>query len=191
MSATDFINIIRETDRLVIRPMREPDFETVYNGLKSQHSPKNKYDDEEIDSAAGYSENVCAIYVAKAIQSAEKDQAYLFRAFKKSDNTYVGGIIIKTIQRKNFQWAEIGYWLLNQHWGSAYGSEMVRSVIDIAFSELSFHRLEAHINIDNVASQKTAEKAGMEFECIRKGFIFEGGVWTDNLIYAITNTDCR
>ena len=188
MSATDFINIIRETDRLVIRPMRESDFETVYNGLKNQRSSQNKYDDEEIDSAAAYSENMCVINTAKAIQSAEKDQAYLFRAFKKSDNTYVGGIIIKTIQRKNFQWAEIGYWLLNQHWGSSYGSEMVRAVIDIAFSELSFHRLEAHINIDNVPSQRTAEKAGMKFECIRKGFIFEGGVWTDNLVYVITNS---
>ena len=59
---------------------------------------------------------------------------------------------------------------------------MVKVMIDIAFSELSFHRLEDHINLDNIAPQKTAEAAGMKFECIQEGFIFESDAWTDNMI---------
>ena len=33
----------------------------------------------------------------------------MFRAFKKEDGSYIGGVIIKTILRKNFQWAEVGF----------------------------------------------------------------------------------
>ena len=109
--------------------------------------------------------------------------------YGEKNKNYIGGVIIKTILRRNFQWAEVGYWLLNQHWGNGYGSEMVKGVIDIAFNELCFHRLEAHINLDNAASQKTAERSGMKFECIREGFIFESDEWTDNMIYVINNTD--
>lgn len=66
---------------------------------------------------------------------------------------------------------------------------MVKLESDVAFNELCFHRLEAQINLDNVASQKTSEKAGVKFECIRKGFIFESDEWTDNMIYTINNED--
>jgi RimJ/RimL family protein N-acetyltransferase len=157
MKAIDYINISRETPRLVIRPTREADFVTIRDGLKGQGAQKSKYDDEELELADAYTEDFCRNNVATLTQYAESDKAYLFRAFKKVDGSYIGGVIIKTILRKNFQWAEVGYWLLNQHWGSGYGSEMLKAAIDMAFHELCFHRLEAHINLDNVISEKTAQ----------------------------------
>lgn len=187
MQQIDYMNIIRETKRLVIRPTRETDFAAIRDGLKGQGEQQSKYDDEELELADIYTEAFCKNNVGTLIQYSLNDQAYLFRVFKRADGGYIGGVIIKTIVRKNFQWAELGYWLLNQHWGDGYGSEMVKAAVDIAFYELGFHRLEAHINLDNITSQKTAERAGMELECVRKGFIFEAGTWTDNMIYVINN----
>lgn len=189
MQSIDYMNISRETQRLIIRPTTEEDFKIIRDGLKGQKAKQNKYDDEELELADIFTEDFFKRIVDTLIQHAKSDKAYEFRVFKKSDGSYIGGVIIKTILRRNFQWAEVGYWLLNQHWGNSYGSEMVKGVIDIAFNELCFHRLEAHINLDNVASQKTAEMAGMKFECIRKGFIFESDTWTDNMIYVINSTD--
>lgn len=189
MQPIDYINISRKSKRIIIRPTEESDFATIRDGLKGQEVQKNKYDDEELELADIYTEAFCKSNVDNLIQYAENDKAYLFRAFKKEDGSYIGGVIIKTILRNNFQWAEIGYWMLNQHWGKGYGSDMVKLAIDVAFNELCFHRLEAQINLDNVASQKTSEKAGMKFECIRKGFIFESDEWTDNMIYTINNED--
>lgn len=190
MNSIDYINIIRETSRLIIRPMREKDFESIRNGLNGQYDQKNKYDDEELSLKDNYTKDFCKNSVESHKNYAKIDKGYEFSVFKKSDGEYIGGVIIKTISRKYFQWAEIGYWLLNQNWGNAYGSEAVKSGIDIAFNELCFHRLEAHINLDNVASQKTAEDAGMKLECIRKGFIYEFDNWTDNMIYVINNKKC-
>lgn len=67
-----------------------------------------------------------------------------------------------------------------------YGKEAVQATLKVAFETLNFHRIEAHINLDNTASIKLAESAGMTFECIREKFIYEHDEWTDNLIY-VTN----
>lgn len=52
---------------------------------------------------------------------------------------------------------------------------------------LHFHWLEAHINADNAASKAVALKCRYSFEGVRKGFIYENGMWTDNEIYYINN----
>lgn len=189
MNPVDFINITRETQRLIIRPTREEDFGAILEGLKDQEPKQSICGDEELELAGNHTEAFFNKSVQNLKQAAEEDRTYLFRVFKKEKTSYIGGVIIKTIFRKEYQWAEIGYWLINQHWGNGYGSEMVKAGIDIAFHELGFHRLEAHVNLDNFPSQKTAEKAGMELECIRKGFIHEFDTWADNMVFVINNTE--
>jgi len=186
----NFMSIRRESERLVVRPMRDTDFETILKGLKDQAPRQNRHE-EETELTDIFTEDFCKETADKLEQYAKNDRCYEFRVFKKEDGSYVGGVIVKTIKRGGFQWAEVGYWLLNQHWGKGYGSEMVKVMNDIAFKELGFHRLEAHVNLDNIASQKTAEAAGMKFECIRQGFIFEDDEWTDNMVYFINNTNSK
>lgn len=185
----DYEKIIRKTDRLIVRPMRKDDFLIVKESLNGQSVQKNKYDEEEIEFANNYTEEVFERHLKSSREYSANDNAYIFKVFKKSDGKYIGGILLKPILRKNFQWSEIGYWLLNQYWGNGYGSELIKAGIDIAFKELGFHRVEAQINLDNIASQRAAEKAEMELECIRKGFIYEFGEWTDNMIYIINNIE--
>lgn len=155
MQLIDYRNIIREAEALVVRPAKEADFAAILKGLQGQVAQKNKYDEEELELTAQYTKAFCIENIKSLEKSAEDDKGYLFRIFKKkNDGGYIGGVIIKTIKRQHFQWAEVGYWLLNQHWGNGYGVEVVEAAIDIAFKELGFHRLEAHINLDNIASQK-------------------------------------
>ena len=77
----------------------------------------------------------------------------------------------------------LGYTIHNQYWRNGYGKEAVKKAFNIAFQNLHFHRIEAHINVDNKPSIKLAESVGMDFECSRKGFIYEFEEWTDNLVY--------
>ena len=90
-----------------------------------------------------------------------------------------------TLARGEFQWGRIGYTIHNQYWKKGYGKEAVQEALHIAFTPLGFHRIEAHINLDNVPSMKLAESAGMKFECKREGFLFEFGEWTDHLVYYV------
>lgn len=188
----EYLNIVRKSERIMVRPIKIEDFQTVRRSLDSQKTKQSKYDEEELDLIGTFTEVLCAETINHLVDNAKNDKAYEFRAFHSNSGSYLGGVVIKTILRKQFQWAEVGYWILNQYWGSGYGSEMVQMMLDIAFNELSFHRVEAHINLDNIASQKTALAAGMKFECIREKFIHESDSWTDNMVFyknATNNTN--
>lgn len=102
---------------------------------------------------------------------------------------HLGMIDIVTIERENFQWGECGFYIHNQFWNNGYAYESMLKVLEIANKELEFHRLEAHVNLDNKPSFKLLEKLGFKFECTRKGFIYEFGEWTDNYIYYINLHD--
>jgi|GEM_PF-3274874 len=54
----DFMSIIRETERLVVRPMMEEDFETILQGLKGQKPRQNKHE-EETELTDFFTEDFC------------------------------------------------------------------------------------------------------------------------------------
>ena len=43
------MSIRRESERLVVRPMREDDYKTIRDGLKGQGTQQNKYDEEDLN----------------------------------------------------------------------------------------------------------------------------------------------
>jgi RimJ/RimL family protein N-acetyltransferase len=121
--------------------------------------------------------------VAKRQELAEGDEAYVFGIFRKSDYKHVGKVEFCTIMRDEFQWGLLGYTIHNQYWRKGYGKEAVKDGLDMAFKYLGFHRIEAHINVDNIPSIRLAESIGLTYECTRRKFIYEFENWTDNLIY--------
>lgn len=62
-----------------------------------------------------------------------------------------------TLAREAFQWGRVGYTIHNQHQGQGYGTEAVDLAMRIAFDDLHFQRIKAHINLDNEASIRLAE----------------------------------
>lgn len=118
----------------------------------------------------------------KQQEEIKDDDIYFFAIFDKYGQ-HIGMIDLKTLSRDNFQWAELGYFIHNQFWRRGYAYEAIVEIVTQAQQALHFHRIEAHVNLDNEPSQKLLEKVGFDFECIRKGFIFENGQWTDHFVY--------
>ncbi|MEF2293211.1 GNAT family N-acetyltransferase [Virgibacillus dokdonensis] len=172
-----------ETDRLMLRPLQNQDYERWLEGCRGRLPSQYKYDDEKMNLSGWTQEKFNKDVVAKLQQLADQDEAYVFGVFRKSDQKHIGKVEICTIMRDEFQWGLLGYTIHNQYWRKGYGKEAVKEAFNIAFKNLHFHRIEAHINVDNNPSIKLAESVGMKFECIRKGFIYEFEEWTDNLVY--------
>ncbi|MEN1970622.1 GNAT family N-acetyltransferase [Lentibacillus sp. N15] len=179
---TEEIKLHSETERLVLRPLQNQDYERWLEGFRDRFPSQYKYDDDKMD-LSGWTQKKFNDVVAKHQRLADQDEAYVLGIFRKSDQKHVGKVEFCTIMRDEFQWGLLGYTIHNQYWRKGYGKEAVKEGLNIAFENLHFHRIEAHINVDNKPSIKLAESVGMEFECVRKGFIFEFEEWTDNLVY--------
>ncbi|MDQ0160773.1 GNAT family N-acetyltransferase [Alkalibacillus salilacus] len=178
----ELFEYVSETERLVLRPLKKADYENWLNEFNRRYPSQHRHDTGRTDMS-DCTEEWFNKLIDKHQNLALTDTAYIFGVFRQEDGTHVGMVDLSTIERGEFQWGRIGYSFHNRYWGKGYGREAVNEVLHMAFKCLSFHRIEAHINIDNPASIKLAENVGMEYECIRKGFIFEFGEWTDNLIY--------
>ncbi len=177
-------NLSFTTNRLEIRPLKNSDYERWLKGFTDRKPSKHKYDDGLIDMSECTKPWFNGL-VKKHQEFIENDQMYIFAIFDKHNQQHLGMIDIATIRRENFQWGECGYFVHNQFWRNGYAYEAIKKILYTASSVLKFHRLEAHVNIDNIPSIKLLEKSGFEYECTRKNFIYEFEGWTDNHIYFI------
>jgi RimJ/RimL family protein N-acetyltransferase len=88
-------------------------------------------------------------------------------ALRISDNL-IGSV---TLFHPNFthRRAEIGYALGRAFWGVGYMQETLTAVLNYAFAELNFHRIEADVDPRNIASVRTLERLGFQ----REGYLRE------------------
>ena len=56
--------------------------------------------------------------------------------------------------------AEIGYVLMPEYWGKGYGSEIAKTLVNLARQVDEIHNLMAIIDPENIASKKILEKQG-------------------------------
>lgn len=188
ISKEEKFDFVSETERLVIRPIIKQDYENWLNEFNNRLPSKHRHDIGKVDMSEctqDWFDNL----VDKHQELALTDIAYVFGVFRKEDGIHLGMVDFSTLARDDFQWGRIGYTIHNQYWRKGYGKETVKEGLKIACDHLEFHRIEAHINLDNQASFNLAESVGMEYECTRNRFIFEFGEWTDNLIYYKNSSD--
>jgi RimJ/RimL family protein N-acetyltransferase len=87
--------------------------------------------------------------------------------------------------------ATLGYTVAEEMQGRGVATEAVRQAIRIAFGPggLGLERVEAVAAVENVASRRVLEKAGFQFEGIRRGLLRIQGQRVDHACYGILVTD--
>ncbi|PFG15355.1 GNAT family N-acetyltransferase [Bacillus sp. es.036] len=177
-------NLQKESARLVIRPLKMEDYQNWLREFNARRPSQHAFDPGKMDMSE-CTEEWFKDLVYKHQNLAISDTAHVFGVFHKADGTHIGMVDFSTLARMNFQWARIGYTIHNQYWRKGYGKEAVSAALQIAFHNLGFHRIEAHINLDNSPSTQLAQSVGMVNEGVRKGFIYENEKWTDQLVYVV------
>ncbi len=81
--------------------------------------------------------------------------------------------------------AEIGYALSRKYWNKGLMTEAVREVIKFGFEKMKLNRIEARCVVENIASQKVLEKAGMTYEGTLREQLFAKGSYRDLKIFSI------
>jgi len=80
--------------------------------------------------------------------------------------------------------AEVAYALARPYWGQGLGTEAMRAVTAFGFTSMRLNRIEARCLIENRASARVLEKAGMRLEGVMRQHIFLKGGYRDLQLYA-------
>lgn len=177
-----FQDMCAMSDELILRPLRREDYSAFVAGYAACGPARNRFDEGSFDTSF-LTEDWYERLLSRREQEAAADYSYLFHLFRREDGLAVGYGDVTTLFREDFQFAKIGYTIHNPWWGRGYGSQCAKLLTQLGFETLNFHRLEAHVNLDNPASKAVLKKAGYRLEGVRKGFILEDGMWTDNEVY--------
>jgi RimJ/RimL family protein N-acetyltransferase len=161
-------------------------------------------DGEKMSEAVNSSYEHLSVFMAwaKEHQSAEESEGLVrtFRAKYLTNEDFVIGIFSPDESQLlggtgyhlregplQFGNAEIGMWIRASEAGKGLGTAVLNALVQWGFTEWGWNRLAWKCDINNVASQRTAEKAGFTLEgTLRKHLPnHHGGAKRDALYYGI------
>ena len=125
-----------------------------------------------------------------ALQKGEPRKYYFFVIEAKEDNQFIG-LIAFDIGKPNYRTAEVWYKLHSSQWGKGYATEALTRMLSFGFNDLDLHRIEAGCDVENIASYKVLEKAGMTREGMKRKKLPIRGEWKDNYFYGILEEDFK
>jgi RimJ/RimL family protein N-acetyltransferase len=88
----------------------------------------------------------------------------------------------------SFSWS-IGIALLASARGHGYGTRAQRLLAEYLFAHTQLNRIAAETEVDNLAEQRSLEKAGFTREGILRGSCFRAGNWRDMVSYSLVRAD--
>ena len=163
-----------ETERLVLRPWREDDAESLY-----------KYaSDPEIGPAAGWPRHTSVEDSLNVLRTVLMKDHNFAITIKPSDEP-VGSIgIFPGRQETQKGEYEIGYWIAKPFWGKGYVPEAVRALLDLYFS-LGAERMWCSHASFNEKSRRVIEKVGFRYQ-FTAPWQAPIGDFRNSLYYALT-----
>ena len=102
-------------------------------------------------------------FIAKCDSDWEKEEQYNFAIVDMRDGTLLGSVGLNRIDRAH-NFANIGYWVRRTRTRRGVATAATLLIARFGLKELGFHRLEILIPVNNMASQRIAQKAGAKFE---------------------------
>lgn len=145
-----------ESSRLSLRPFQESDHENVFLGLS--HPEVIRYYGVSFATLEATEEQMQWF-----IDLESKGTGCWWAICLKEDGTFLGGGGLNNWDR-NFKKAEIGFWLLPEHWAKGYMTEAMPLISNHAYDNLGIHRIEGYVESENIACKKGLLKLGYQFE---------------------------
>lgn len=111
-------------------------------------------------------------------------------AVSTKDGTPVGRVSYFRLLFAPFSYGyNIGVGIMGEHRGHGYGAEAQRLLADYLLFAFAVGRVEASTDVENVAEQRSLERAGFRRDgVIRKGW-WRGGRWHDIAVYSRVQGD--
>lgn len=164
------------TDRLLIRPIIDEDYDSVFQGLSDPDVIK--YYGVSYDSYEATKDQMD--WYAKI--KSEKTGIW-WALVDRKDQSFVGAIGFNDWEQQHRK-AEFGLWLLPAYWKQGYIQEATPKVFQYAFEEMKLHRIEAFVESENKASQTALTRLGFQHEGCMRDAEFKNGRFISIEVFA-------
>ncbi len=147
---------ILESERVILRQFTDNDLENVFKGLS--HPDIIKYYGISFKTLEATKEQMTWF------ADHEKNETGIWWAVcNKDDGTFMGAGGLNDLSKENKK-AEIGFWLLPEHWGKGIMTETMPLIFNYAFTTIGLHRIEGFVETENIACKKALKKLQFNLE---------------------------
>ena len=144
-----------KTDRLRLRKVKLADADAIFRQY-AQDPEVTKY----VSWRAHRDIEETRAYVRMCLLAWDVGKAFHWVIERHEEKHAIGMIIARSSEQK---W-ELGYVLARAYWGRGYMTEALKGLIDWVLKQKDIYRIWAVCDVDNLASARVMEKAGMQLE---------------------------
>jgi ribosomal-protein-alanine N-acetyltransferase len=148
----DANNLQLETKRLVLRSMRQTDFDALYL-IFTDSNVMAAFDHDP------FTQEQMQRWLQRNLDHQKEFGYGLFSVNLKETAELIGDCGLEQMDDQNA--AELGYDFRSDVWNQGYATEAAIAVRNYAFNVLGLPQLISLIRVGNLASKRVAEKAGM------------------------------
>ncbi|MBV9280263.1 MAG: GNAT family N-acetyltransferase, partial [Chloroflexi bacterium] len=134
-----------------------------------------------------YPPGLAAEWIGRHADLAARGEFFMWAIEHKDGGELMGSFTlgVKGAHRRG----HLGYWLGVPYWNRGYATEAAGPVLDVAFRDLSLHRVQALVFPRNLASCRVLEKVGFRAEGMLRGYLLKGEVFGDAIMYALLHPE--
>lgn len=174
-----------ETPRLVLRPLRRGDLDALDEAIQETLPQLVQW----LPWAhPGHQRSDTRRYLRGARLARARASALEYVIAERAGAYVVGIASLHRLDWSRLS-AGLGYWVRAARQNRGYGTEAARALVDYGFRTLRLHRIEAHVALENRASQRIPEKLGFTREGVARENEFVNGRWLDHVQYGIVAGD--
>ena len=148
-------NATLRTRRLVLRPPSPDDAAAIFGGYAT---------DPEVTRWVIWTPHVSVeethAFLATFIASGRQDHSYPWVITLTQDGRLIGAMHLRLDHPR----AELGFNIARPHWNQGLGTEAAEAVVSFAIALPGVERVQAVCHVENLASARVLEKAGMQCE---------------------------
>ncbi|MFT4666751.1 MAG: ribosomal-protein-alanine N-acetyltransferase [Polaribacter sp.] len=170
-----------KTDRIYLRKIVSEDLPAVFKGLS--HPEVIKYYGISFKTLEETKEQM------DWFANLEKTGTGTWWAIcSNNDNRFLGAGGFNDLN-KDSRKAEVGLWLLPEHWGNGYLREAMPLMVNYAFQELGLHRIEGFVESSNENCKRAMSKVNFTHEGTMRDCEMKDGKLISLDIFAQLSTD--
>lgn len=175
-----------ETERLILRPSA-PELAGQVAGYYKRNKDFLRETDPVRPDAFYTEEGQRELLCQDAARQEEGRCLRLWLSRKEEPERIIGFVGLNEIVRGAFLSCFMGYHMDGTLINRGYCTEAAQKAVEIAFTQLGLHRIEANILPRNARSLRVAQKLGMEREGVSPKYLRINGVWEDHVHMVLRN----